>query len=71
MNSFGIDPATGVLTTKEAASKSSYSINVEATNTKTGTGRVVLTVSVPCSAAEQLTSILAVAVMAVAAAKLA
>jgi len=70
INSFTVDPDAGVLTTKEALSKSSYSINVEATNTVTGKGKVALTVTVPCSAADQLTSILAVIVMAVAAARM-
>jgi len=70
MSSFSIDPATGVLTTKAAASKSSYSVDIEATNTVSGKGRVALTVSVPCSASEQLTSILAVIVLAAAAARL-
>jgi len=70
MSSFSINATHGVLTTKGATSKTSYSINIEATNTKTGKGKLALTVTVPCSAAEQLTSILAVIAMEAAAARL-
>ena len=69
-SAFSINATNGVLTTKGATSKTSYSVDIEATNTKTGKGKVALTVTVPCSVAEQLTSILAVIAMAAAAARL-
>jgi len=57
--SFSIVSGTGVLTTGaavSAATKASYSVNVESTGTVTGTGKVALTVEVKaaCSAASQM-----------------
>jgi len=59
--SFAIDSGTGVLTTNAAVSavtKASYSVDITATNTVTGSGKVALTVEVKadCSAATQMTA---------------
>jgi len=59
--SFSIVSGTGVLTTAaavSAATKASYTVDIAATNTVTGSGKVALTVEVKadCNAANQMTT---------------
>jgi len=66
--SFSIVSGTGVLTTTaavSAATKASYTVNVEATNTVTGTGKVALTVEIKadCSAATQMTAAIGIVLL--------
>ena len=67
---FNIDSATGELTTAagvDATIKTSYTLNVQATNSVSRVGKVALTVTVEdsCNAAAQLGAFIAVLIISV------